>query len=248
MTGDLMGTVVAGPLALAVPLAVLAGLVSFLSPCVLPLVPGFLGYVTGLGGMDLEDRRRGRMVAGASLFVLGFSAVFLLVSFTAGSVGAALDGNSVRLQRVLGVFVLGMGALVLAAPLWAQREVKVRWRPRAGLLGAPVLGAVFGLGWTPCIGPIFSAILALGFSSASSGRSTQLAVAYCVGLGLPFILLALGFSRGMRVLTVLRRHRVAINRFGGVLLMVIGILLVSGAFTAATRLLRGPISGFAPVL
>jgi len=243
-----MHTVVAGPLALAVPLAALAGLVSFLSPCVLPLVPGFLGYVTGLGGVDLEDRRRGRMVAGASLFVVGFSAVFLLVSFTAGSVGAALDVNTVWLQRVLGVFVLGMGVLVLAAPLWAQREVKVRWRPRAGLLGAPVLGAVFGLGWTPCIGPIFSAIVALGFSSASSSRSTGLAVAYCLGLGVPFVLLALGFSRGMRVLAVLRRHRVAINRFGGVLLIAIGVLLVTGAFTAATRLLQGPISGFEPVL
>ncbi|WP_240895265.1 cytochrome c biogenesis CcdA family protein [Kineococcus siccus] len=243
-----MQTVVGGPLALAVPLAVLAGLVSFLSPCVLPLVPGFLGYVTGLGGVDLEDRRRGRMAAGAALFVVGFSAVFVLISFTAGSVGAALAVNSRDLQRVLGVFVLAMAALVLAEPLWAQREVKVRWRPRAGLLGAPVLGAVFGLGWTPCIGPIFSAIVALGFSSASQGRSTGLAVAYCLGLGLPFVLLALGFSRGMRVLAVFRRHRRAINRFGGVLLVVIGVLLVSGAFDAATQLLQGPISGFEPVI
>ena len=246
MSGHLQHTVVAGPLALAVPLAVLAGLVSFLSPCVLPLVPGFLGYVTGLGG-DLEGQRRSRMVAGASLFVVGFSAVFVLVSFTAGSLGAALQINSRVLQQVLGVVVLGLGALVLAGPLWAQREVKVRWRPRAGLLGAPVLGMVFGLGWTPCIGPIFSAIVALGFSSASSSRSTGLAVAYCLGLGVPFVLLALGFSRGMRVLAVLRRHRVAINRFGGVLLIVIGVLLVTGAFTAATRLLQGPISGFEPV-
>ncbi|MFB9377447.1 cytochrome c biogenesis CcdA family protein [Kineococcus gynurae] len=244
---DLGATVAGGPLLLAVPLAMLAGLVSFLSPCVLPLVPGFLGYVTGLGG-DLAEQRRGRLLAGAVLFVLGFSAVFILVNFTVGSLGYALQAYSRPLQRILGVGVIALGILVLAAPLWAQREYKIRWRPAPGLLGAPLLGVVFGLGWGPCIGPIFAAIVALGWQSGSAGRSTGLAVAYCVGLGLPFVLVALGFGRGMRVLGALRRHRVAINRFGGVLLVVIGVLLVTDAFAELTSLLRGPISSFETVI
>ncbi|WP_369054926.1 cytochrome c biogenesis CcdA family protein [Kineococcus terrestris] len=248
MTGDLQQTVVAGPLLLAVPLAVLAGLVSFLSPCVLPLVPGFLGYVTGLTGEDLERQRRGRMVAGALLFVLGFSTVFVLINFTAGSLGYALQANTLVLQRVLGVLVVAMGVLVLASPLWAQREFRIRWRPPAGLVGAPLLGLVFGLSWGPCVGPIFAAIVALGWQSGTAGRSTGLAVAYCLGLGLPFVLLALGFARGMRVLSVLRRHRGAVNRAGGVLLVVIGVLLVTDAFTWFTSLLSGPIASFETVL
>ena len=248
MSGDLQQTVVGGPLLLAVPIAVLAGLVSFLSPCVLPLVPGFLGYVTGLTGQDLQQQRRGRMVAGSVLFVLGFSVVLVLVNFTAGSLGYQLQANQRWLSRVLGVLVVGLGLVVLFSPLWAQRELKVRWRPRPGLLGAPLLGVVFGLGWSPCIGPIFAAIVALGWQSGGGGRSTGLGVAYCLGLGLPFVLVALGYGRGMRVLGVLRRHHVAVNRFGGVLLVVIGALLATGAFSSLMGELRGPIGDFETVI
>ena len=248
MTGDLQSTIAAGPLLLAVPVALLAGLVSFLSPCVLPLVPGFLGYVTGLSGQDLESQKRSRLLAGSLLFVLGFSVVFVLISFSAGSLGYALQDHARTVERVAGVVIVGLGLLVLLSPAWAQREVKIRWRPRAGLLGAPVLGAVFGLGWTPCIGPILAAIFTLGFQSGNGARSTGLAVAYSLGLGLPFVLVALGFARGMRVLGVLRRHTVAINRFGGVVLVVLGLLLATGTFAALMSDLRGPIGSFETVI
>lgn len=238
-----------GPLLLAVPLAALAGLVSFLSPCVLPLVPGFLAYVTGLSGGDLERQRRGRMFLGSLLFVLGFSVVFVLISFTAGAVGDLLVEYRQGLQRVLGVVVLAGGLLLLFSPLWAQREVKVRWRPRAGLLGAPVLGLLFGIGWTPCIGPIFAAISAMAFTTGNGTRATGLGLAYCLGLGIPFILVALAYGRGMRVLGVLRRHRVALDRFGALLLICIGVLLVTQQFQPLVSWVQVHlVSNFQPVI
>ncbi|PRY15958.1 cytochrome c biogenesis CcdA family protein [Kineococcus rhizosphaerae] len=238
-----------GPLLLAVPLAALAGLVSFLSPCVLPLVPGFLAYVTGLSGGNLEQQRRGRMFLGALLFVLGFSVVFVLISFTAGAVGDVLKQYQHGLQRLLGVVVLAGGLLLLFSPLWAQRELKVRWRPRAGLLGAPVLGFLFGLGWTPCIGPIFAAISAMAFTTGSGSRATGLGLVYCLGLGIPFVLVAVAYGRGMRVLGALRRHRVALDRFGAVLLIVIGLLLVTGQFQSLVSWMQAHlVSNFQPVI
>lgn len=219
-----------GPLLLAVPLAALAGLVSFASPCVLPLVPGFLAYVTGLSGGDLERQRRGRMLLGATLFVLGFSVVFLLISFVAGTAGDLLVQYRETLQRVLGAVIVAGGLLLLFSPLWAQRELKVRWRPKAGLVGAPVLGALFGIGWTPCMGPILTAISAMAFTTGGGSRAAGLGFVYSLGLGVPFILVALAYGRGMRVLGVLRRHRVALDRFGAGLLVVIGVLLLTGQF------------------
>ncbi|WP_380158547.1 cytochrome c biogenesis CcdA family protein [Kineococcus sp. R86509] len=240
-----------GPLLLAVPLAALAGLVSFLSPCVLPLVPGFLAYVTGLSGGDLEKQRRGRMFLGSLLFVLGFSVVYVLISFTAGSAGGWLMGlrYQAAFQRVSGILVIFAGLVLLFAPLWAQREFKVRWRPRAGLAGAPLLGALFGLGWTPCIGPIFSAILAMAMTSANGARAAGLGFAYCLGLGIPFILVALAYGRGMKVLGVLRRHRLAFNRFGALLLLLIGALLATNQFIPLVSWLQNTfVSNFQPVI
>ena len=249
--GDaLAGTVLDGPLVLAVPVAALAGLVSFASPCVLPLVPGYLGYVTGLSGVALEQQRRWRMALGAGLFVLGFTAVFMVIGFAVGTAGAWLVRWDDVITRVAGVLVVLMGVAFLGAVPALQRERRLSVRPTAGLAGAPLLGLVFGLGWAPCIGPVFSAVLLLGLGGpdASATRSAVLTFFYCLGLGLPFVLVALGFSRGMRAMGVLRRHRLAVARFGGGLLVVVGILLVSGVWTAWVDALRVPVSGFEPVI
>ena len=152
------------------------------------------------------------------------------------------------LRRVLGALVVAMGLLFLLEPAWAQREARFRWRPRAGLLGAPVLGAVFGFGWVPCSGPVLATIGLLSVDSGTAGRGAALAVAYSLGLGVPFLLVALAFGRSMRALDVLRRHRTAINRFGGVLLLVVGLLLVTDAFDAVTDALRAPFGSFETVI
>ncbi len=173
---------------------------SFASPCVLPLVPGYLGYVTGLTGVDLAEQRRWRVVTGAVLFVLGFSTVFLLMGFTAGAVGGTLYRWQDEIARVLGVVVVVMGLVFLGVldrvlP-WLSDDRRPGWRPATGLAGAPLLGLVFGLGWAPCIGPVFSAVALLGFNEGTAGRGVVLAAAYCLGLGLPFVLVAAGFGRG----------------------------------------------------
>jgi cytochrome c-type biogenesis protein len=222
------GVVLDGSLLLAVPIAVLAGLVSFASPCVLPLVPGYLGYVTGLTGVDLEQQRRGRMVLGVALFVAGFTAVYVTLGWIAGAAGNALSQHNVVLTRVLGVLTIGLGLIFigLVPRLSASRPIDVR--PTAGLIGAPLLGVVFGLGWSPCIGPTLSSILALSGDYGDARRGALLAFAYCAGLGLPFLGAALAYRRAMSAFDVLRRHRVAINRAGGGMLVLLGVLLVTG--------------------
>ena len=222
------GVVLNGSLLLAIPIAVLAGLVSFASPCVLPLVPGYLGYVTGLTGVDLEEQRRGRMVAGVALFVAGFTAVYVTIGWVAGSVGHALVEHNAVVTEVLGslTIVLGLVFAGLVPRLSGSRQIDVR--PAAGLLGAPLLGVVFGLGWTPCIGPTLSVIVSLSGDFGDARRGALLALAYCAGLGLPFLAAALAYRKAMTAFGVLRRHRLAINRAGGVMLVLIGVLLVSG--------------------
>jgi len=232
---DALGAVAfSGPVLLAVPVAALAGLVSFASPCVLPLVPGYLGYVTGLTGVDLQRQRRARVLLGAVLFVLGFSAVFVLVGFTAGVLGGLLQQWAEEVARVLGVAVVLLGLSFAGVLPGLRREVAVRRRPPPGLAGAPLLGVVFGLGWTPCMGPTLAAISSLAFVSGSGPRSVVLALAYCLGLGVPFVLVALAASRGARGVEVLRRHRVALARLGGAMLVVVGLLLVTGVWTQWT--------------
>ena len=249
--GTFAGTALSGPLVLAVLVAAIAGLVSFASPCVLPLVPGYLGYVTGLTGMDLERQRRSRALAGAGLFIAGFTVVFVGYGAAFGALGLVLQGYAQTLTRVLGVVVLLMGLLFLGAgrvlPAWLRAAVdsdrRSSWRPAAGLAGAPLLGVVFGLGWSPCLGPTLAAVNALALDSASPWRGALLATAYAAGLGVPFLLVAAGLGRGSRSVGWLRRHRVAVGRAGGSVLVIVGLLLVTGAWSAWLYRLQATITG-----
>jgi cytochrome c-type biogenesis protein len=245
---DLRQTVFDGSLALAVPVAVAAGLVSFLSPCVLPLVPGYLGYVTGLTGVDLERQRRGRMVAGMALFVAGFSTVFVLVGLTAGALGGALLEHRTLLQRLLGGVTIGLGLVYLGVLPFLQGTRRIDVRPTAGLAAAPLLGVVFGLGWTACTGPTLSVIVSLSLVGANPTRGALLGVAYCIGLGLPFLAAGLAYRRAMGAFEVVRRHRVAVTRAGGAMLVIVGVLLVTGLWGTWIQSIQGPIAGFETVL
>ncbi|KOG41580.1 cytochrome c biogenesis CcdA family protein [Streptomyces decoyicus] len=222
-------TVLSGTLLAAVPIALLAGLVSFFSPCVLPLVPGYMSYVTGVTGTDLGEARRGRMLAGATLFVLGFTAVFVSGGALFGFFGQSLQEHKDVISRVLGVLMILLG-LAFAGVLkrFGQRELRFHMKPAMGLAGAPVLGVLFGVGWTPCLGPTFAAVSTLAYYDASAGRGALLTVAYCLGLGLPFIGVALAFRRALGAFGWVKRHYLWVMRIGGGMMVALGILLVTG--------------------
>jgi cytochrome c-type biogenesis protein len=244
------GTVTDGSLLLAVPVALLAGLVAFASPCVLPLVPGYLAYVTGLTGTDLAEAKRGRVLLGTSLFVLGFTVVFVSYGALFNNVGSHLAEHEEAINRVLGVVTILFGLAFLGALRilpWAQREYRfLRHAPSPGLLAAPVLGVLFGIGWSPCIGPTLGAVLSLSYSESSAGRGALLTFAYCLGLGLPFIGVALGLRRVLGAMEWVRRHYQVVTYAGGGMLCVLGILLVTGAWTDLSIHLRTWTSNFEP--
>ena len=227
----LTGTVQSGPLFAAAGVAVLVGVIGFLSPCVLPLVPGYLSYVAGLAGADERPSQR-RMVGGAVLFVLGFTAFLTLQGALFGQLGDSIRTHSLTIERVLGVVTIVMGVVFLGGIGFLQREVKIHRLPRAGLLGAPLLGFAFGLAWTPCLTPTFSAVYGLSLSQGDAGRGALLMLFYCLGLGIPFILVALGFGWVTSALSFVRTHRRAVSAIGGGLLLVIGVLLVTGAWNS----------------
>jgi cytochrome c-type biogenesis protein len=275
-----------GPLLLAIPVAAAAGAVTFLSPCVLPLVPGYLSYITGLSGAAAatggsgnaaEDGEvepfaepepapggisggaaataavavapartqprssRGRAVAGAALFVLGFSALFATYGAAFGTLGQTLQAHDRGLSQILGVVLILLGLLFAGAFdrfSFAGRIAKPSLRPRAGLASAPLLGVLFGLGWSPCIGPTLSAVLALGLTTGTAARGAFLAFVYALGVGVPFLIVAIALDRGMSVFGFARRHARVITRVGGLLLIVVGLLEVTGAWSSAMLWLK----------
>jgi cytochrome c-type biogenesis protein len=263
--GETFSSIVAdGPLLVAAGVAALVGLISFASPCVLPLVPGYLSYVAGLVGtgpatpvapdsaapagpgstatavvreVDARSTRR-RMVLGALLFVLGFTLVFVAFGAAFGGLGRLLAQHADVLTRVFGVVTILVGLGFLGWLPLLQRTKRLSVRPVTGLAGAPLLGIVFGLGWTPCLGPTLSAVYSLAVVEATAGRGALLSVAYCLGLGVPFVLVALGARWAMGATSFLRRHARTVTRVGGVVLVLVGLLLVTGAWTELMGWLR----------
>src|SRR5215203_5941539 len=237
---------VGGSMALALPVALLAGLVSFFSPCVVPLLPGYVAYATGLGAAEVVggSPRRGRMLAGTSLFGLGFAAVFVLTGVVAGAAGRVLVEYRDVIARVLGVVIIVLGLIFAGVLKIGQRDLRSHRIPAVGVAAAPLIGVVFALGWTPCLSPTLGVVVNLGFNEGTALRGGLLCFVYALGLGIPFVLAGLAFSRMSRAMAFIRDHQQMIMRVGGVLLVTVGMLLLTGAWDWLTSLLRQWASSF----
>jgi cytochrome c-type biogenesis protein len=277
MSGGVAHLITSGPVLLAIPVAAAAGAITFLSPCCLPLVPGYLSYITGMTGTAADApspadaapgvsaetpahttaggggvvvaaapvrvlaQPRSRVMFGTLLFILGFSALFAVEGIAVSSIGVALETHAEVLSRVLGVVIILLGLMFMGAFdrfSFAGRIFRPAYRPRAGLAGAPLLGVMFGLSWTPCIGPTLAAVLFLGESSGTALRGGLLAFVYALGLGIPFLIVAFAFQRGATVFGWARRHARLITRVGGVMLIAVGVLEVTGVWATAIQWLQ----------
>ena len=217
--------VLSGSMLLALPIALLAGMITFLSPCVLPLVPGYLGYVAG------SAAPRSKVIAGSLLFVLGFTAVFVSLGVLAGTAGLLFVSQNSWVQLVLGLLVVVFGLAMIGQFKFLQRSIKLPFSPKLGLAGAPLLGVVFALGWTPCIGPTLSAVLVLASDAGDPARGAILATVYSLGIGIPFVLIAAGFNWATKSVAFVKQHIRTFNLVGGAMLIVIGILLMTGLWS-----------------
>jgi cytochrome c-type biogenesis protein len=269
MGGGLAHLIASGPVLLAIPVAATAGAITFLSPCCLPLVPGYLSYVTGMSGSTAGQSRaaadsvavgspavalagtattataapltrpvqpRSRVMLGTLLFVLGFSALFAVEGMAVSSIGDALASHADGLSRILGILIILLGLMFMGAFdrfSFAGRIFRPAFRPQAGLAGAPLLGVMFGLSWTPCIGPTLTAVLVLGENSGTALRGGVLAFVYALGLGIPFLIMAFAVQRGTTAFGWARRHARLITQIGGLMLITVGVLEVTGAWASA---------------
>ncbi|WP_092917704.1 cytochrome c biogenesis CcdA family protein [Agrococcus baldri] len=245
MAFDPAGAVLSGQLLVSVPIALLAGLISFASPCILPLVPGYLGLVGSLVG---KDGGRGRLIAGVSLFIAGFTLVFVLGTAVVGAASAFLLQYADLLVRILGVVLIVLGLVFVGQFSFMQRIWKPQQVKSGGMWAAPVVGVVFALGWTPCSGPTLAAISALTVTTGSAWQGGILGLAYALGLGIPFLLITLGLGWAGGAVAWLRRHIRAVNIAGGAMLILIGLLMVTGAWNAIMQSLQGWIASVVTVI
>jgi len=234
--------VVDGALGVAIAISLLAGLLSFVSPCVLPLVPGYLGYLTASVGSPLQPeqgRRNPRLLIGVALFIAGFTVVFMAVTVLGGAMGLFFVKYANPLTRLFGVLMIAMGLIYLGRIRLAQRQARIRFRGNFGLLGAPLLGIALGVGWTPCIGPTLAAIMSVSWNLGDPWRAAALGLAYSLGLGVPFVVIACGLGWATRSVAFMQRHVRKINIVGGVLLMALGVLMVTGVWSRVMSSLQG---------
>jgi cytochrome c-type biogenesis protein len=243
-------TAVGGSMALALPVALLAGLVSFFSPCVVPLLPGYLSYATGLGAAEVVEgsQHRGRMLAGASLFVLGFAVIFVITGVVAGSAGRLLAEYRDVITRVLGALIIVLGLIFAGVLGFGQRDLRFHRVPAVGVAAAPLIGVVFALGWTPCLSPTLGAVVNLGFNEGTAVRGGLLGFVYALGLGIPFVIAGLAFTKMASAVAFLRERQQLIMRIGGVLLIIVGVLLVTGTWNTLTGVLRQWAASFETVI
>lgn len=235
-----------GNLLLALPIALLAGLISFASPCVLPLLPGYFGYLGSLSTAEKDNR--GRLMVATLVFITGFSLIYIAYGALFGALGAWLLQWRGTITLIAGIIIIVMGLAFIGLVPFLNNTVQPTFKKRKGLLGALFLGLTFGLTWVACVGPVLSAIQALSLDSGSPLRGAILGFVYCLGLGLPFLLLAWGFGWATSAVQFMRKHVRLINIAGGVMLVLLGVLMVTGLWNALIDSLQAVIISFVPAL